>query len=68
MPEHIVLPKELTGVDDRIMAVFGNRFPTAGTSLWFREGLDSMDREFGADAKVSRVRARHEGRLGGGTH
>ncbi len=27
VPEHIVLPKELTGVDARIVLVLGNRFP-----------------------------------------
>ena len=27
VPEHVVLPKELTGVDARIVIVFGNRFP-----------------------------------------
>jgi len=27
VPEHVVLPKELTGVDARIVVAFGNRFP-----------------------------------------
>ena len=27
LPEHIVLPKELTGVDAQIVLLFGNRFP-----------------------------------------
>jgi cysteine synthase len=27
VPEHLVLPKELTGVDARIVVAFGNRFP-----------------------------------------
>lgn len=27
VPEHVVLPKELTGVDARIVVVFGDRFP-----------------------------------------
>ncbi|MCY4456473.1 MAG: pyridoxal-phosphate dependent enzyme [Acidimicrobiaceae bacterium] len=30
VPEHIVLPSELTGVDARIVLVFGNRFPMIG--------------------------------------
>ncbi len=30
IPEHIVLPSELTGVDARIVLVFGNRFPMIG--------------------------------------
>ena len=30
VPEHIVLPPELTGVDARIVLVFGNRFPMIG--------------------------------------
>jgi cysteine synthase A len=27
VPEHVVLPKELTGVDAKIVVLFGNRFP-----------------------------------------
>ena len=27
LPDHIVLPKELTGVDSQIVLLFGNRFP-----------------------------------------
>lgn len=27
VPEHVVLPKELTGIDSPIVVVFGNRFP-----------------------------------------
>ena len=30
VPEHVVLPSELTGVDARIVLVFGNRFPMIG--------------------------------------
>jgi len=30
LPEHAVLPKELTGVDARIVVLFGNRFPMIG--------------------------------------
>jgi cysteine synthase len=30
LPEHVVLPKELTGVDARIVVAFGNRFPMIG--------------------------------------
>ena len=30
VPEHIVLPKSLTGVDARIVVVFGDRFPMIG--------------------------------------
>ena len=30
VPEHIVLPSELTGVDAKIVLVFGNRFPMIG--------------------------------------
>ncbi len=30
VPEHIVLPPELTGVDAKIVLVFGNRFPMIG--------------------------------------
>ena len=30
LPEHIVLPRELTGVDAKIVLVFGNRFPMIG--------------------------------------
>ena len=30
LPEHIVLPPELTGVDARIVVAFGNRFPMIG--------------------------------------
>ncbi len=30
VPEHVVLPGELTGVDARIVLVFGNRFPMIG--------------------------------------
>ena len=30
IPEHVVLPSELTGVDARIVLVFGNRFPMIG--------------------------------------
>ena len=31
VPEHIELPSELTGVDARIVMVFGNRFPMINT-------------------------------------
>ncbi len=30
VPEHVVLPKELTGVDATIVVAFGNRFPMIG--------------------------------------
>ncbi|MFV2039704.1 MAG: pyridoxal-phosphate dependent enzyme [Acidimicrobiales bacterium] len=30
VPEHVVLPPELTGVDAKIVLVFGNRFPMIG--------------------------------------
>jgi cysteine synthase len=30
VPEHVVLPPELTGVDAKIVMVFGNRFPMIG--------------------------------------
>jgi cysteine synthase A len=30
VPEHVVLPSELTGVDARIVVAFGNRFPMIG--------------------------------------
>jgi cysteine synthase len=30
LPDHAVLPKELTGVDARIVVLFGNRFPMIG--------------------------------------
>ena len=30
VPEHVVLPPDLTGVDARIVLVFGNRFPMIG--------------------------------------
>ena len=30
LPEHIVLPRELTGVDAQIVLLFGNRFPMIG--------------------------------------
>lgn len=30
VPEHIVLPRELTGVDAKIVLLFGNRFPMIG--------------------------------------
>jgi len=30
VPEHVVLPSELTGVDAKIVLVFGNRFPMIG--------------------------------------
>jgi cysteine synthase A len=30
VPAHVVLPKSLTGVDARIVVVFGNRFPMIG--------------------------------------
>jgi cysteine synthase A len=30
VPQHVVLPKELTGVDAKIVVVFGNRFPMIG--------------------------------------
>ncbi len=30
LPDHIVLPKELTGVDAQIVLLFGNRFPMIG--------------------------------------
>ena len=30
VPEHVVLPKALTGVDAKIVVVFGNRFPMIG--------------------------------------
>ena len=30
VPEHVVLPSELTGVEARIVLVFGNRFPMIG--------------------------------------
>ncbi|HZC71251.1 MAG TPA: pyridoxal-phosphate dependent enzyme [Jatrophihabitans sp.] len=30
VPDHVVLPRELTGVDARIVVAFGNRFPMIG--------------------------------------
>src|SRR5206468_8070241 len=30
VPEHVVLPKALTGVDAKVVVVFGNRFPMIG--------------------------------------